>query len=714
MRPLFPLVLLPLMTSCVNLVEDASPVAAKRETTKEGAEQWASADDPSIFSSTLKYALADLPKDGEATMIPWASSYWPTYKDSINDKWDGVGSEAATTKYGRAFAVSGVEDAVSKFRGIDADSTRKACKQTSECKVDLGEECAMRAGKTDGRCLPTWFGICHAWAPASILVPEPRHAVTRNGVTFKVNDIKALITLAHDGVENRFVSLRCERDDRTGATNPVEFDDNGRPRDIACRDSNAGSFHVLVTNYLGIQRASFVFDQTYDDEVWNQPLRGFHVVDQHEVDVAEANRIIGVTGAGGTTSTLTANVAAGAFKHFAPVTVSAGTTFRAVMSGTGDGDLYVRFGAQPTSSTYDCRPYTDGSAETCELTVPAGQTQAFVSVNGYSAANVSVAVTAGAAAPSTYTFDSAAKKLVAVKIDVSYIGESSPEEDGPLGDVIDRYTSTNRYEYVLELDAAGKIIGGEWAGSSKRSHPDFAWLPVRVRNESVASGKIRYADVKALVDASVATDTGGGAQKTVHQAGTVARGDFKTFGPFPVLAGASLSALMTGTGDADLYVKKGTAPSLASYDCRPYKNGSEESCAIAGPGDVTVSVNGYATSSTFDLTITYTEGGGAPPAPPPAAAQHINASGTVALHAYAYFTEAVTAGKPIVVRTTAPHDVDVYLQMDADPTADTALAQAYTSSGNEIVRFVPSSSGVLHIGVHGYEASTFTVATADN
>src|SRR5690606_1904920 len=33
--------------------------------------------------------------------------------------------------------------------------------------------------------------------------------------------------------------------------------------------------------------------------------------------------------------------------------------------GTGDADLYARFGALPTASVYDCRPYLDGNAEEC-------------------------------------------------------------------------------------------------------------------------------------------------------------------------------------------------------------------------------------------------------------------------------------------------------------------------------------------------------------
>jgi len=36
--------------------------------------------------------------------------------------------------------------------------------------------------------------------------------------------------------------------------------------------------------------------------------------------------------------------------------------------GTGDADLYVKFGATPTDSSYDCRPYAGGNNETCSGT----------------------------------------------------------------------------------------------------------------------------------------------------------------------------------------------------------------------------------------------------------------------------------------------------------------------------------------------------------
>ena len=52
--------------------------------------------------------------------------------------------------------------------------------------------------------------------------------------------------------------------------------------------------------------------------------------------------------------------------------------------GSGDADLYVRFGAAPTSSTYDCRPWKGGNNETC--TISNIQTGIYhVMLSGYSA-----------------------------------------------------------------------------------------------------------------------------------------------------------------------------------------------------------------------------------------------------------------------------------------------------------------------------------------
>jgi serine protease len=55
-------------------------------------------------------------------------------------------------------------------------------------------------------------------------------------------------------------------------------------------------------------------------------------------------------------------------------------------------------------------------------------------------------------------------------------------------------------------------------------------------------------------------------------------------------------AISGGTGDADLYVKRGSAPSTSSYDCRPYKGNNSESCSVAAPqaGVYSIMIKGFA------------------------------------------------------------------------------------------------------------------------
>ncbi|MFC9688197.1 pre-peptidase C-terminal domain-containing protein [Kribbella sp. NPDC056951] len=52
--------------------------------------------------------------------------------------------------------------------------------------------------------------------------------------------------------------------------------------------------------------------------------------------------------------------------------------------GSGDADLYVKFGSEPTTSSYDCRPYKDGNDETCTFSTAQAGTY-YVMIRGYAA-----------------------------------------------------------------------------------------------------------------------------------------------------------------------------------------------------------------------------------------------------------------------------------------------------------------------------------------
>lgn len=79
---------------------------------------------------------------------------------------------------------------------------------------------------------------------------------------------------------------------------------------------------------------------------------------------------------------------------------------------------------------------------------------------------------------------------------------------------------------------------------------------------------------------------------------TVAKDEEKRFTASGLAAG-SYTFTLSGTGDADLYVKKNGAPSTTAYDCRPYKYGSNETCTVAltSPGEIDVMVRGWDPSS---------------------------------------------------------------------------------------------------------------------
>ena len=81
-----------------------------------------------------------------------------------------------------------------------------------------------------------------------------------------------------------------------------------------------------------------------------------------------------------------------------------------------------------------------------------------------------------------------------------------------------------------------------------------------------------------------------------------------------VPAGASNLTFTTsgGTGDADMYVRLGSAPTDTTYNCRPYKSGNAETCTFAAPtaGTYYVRLKAYSTFSGVTLLGDYSTGGG--------------------------------------------------------------------------------------------------------
>ncbi|EGZ06315.1 hypothetical protein PHYSODRAFT_566078, partial [Phytophthora sojae] len=324
-----------------------------------------------FFGESLELDFTTLKNEyssASAATIPWPGSYWPTYQDSINVIWKS-GEACASEKYANAFGLDPTDfkNKISAKTGIDSRKSSTACSADADCKSrNDGSVCAKRKGATSGYCIPTWYGICHAWTPASILEAEPKCDVVKNGQTFHAMDIKALLTDIYDGssIKTIFTGARFN-----GPDSPEKLDAYGRYNSDSRRDLGAGFFHVAISNIMGKHKQSFIVDVVAGAQVWNQPVRSYDVQTMELVDVATASK--------------------------------------------------QYFGKD------------------------------------------------------TYPFNSDMVYLAYVKTKFSWIVEAYA--DGALVSTgkVDKYTVSNDYEYLLELDANYAVIGGEWVGESKTDHPDF-------------------------------------------------------------------------------------------------------------------------------------------------------------------------------------------------------------------------------------------------
>jgi hypothetical protein len=263
----------------------AADVVKSREfiTAKNVGRQDGPADAPgsndqakNLVDSLALTALADMHSIRNVSLAEsaWSSDYWGLYAGSIAKRYSDPSFPSSEdwkvlTDYVRNKQPVNPDDLspAEKYDLLVGDPNKTLTKYN----LDTGKPYYTSSGKVE-----TWMGICHGWAPASFMVQRPTKVIEvlaadgKTKIKFYPADIKALASLlwAETDPATKFIGGRCNVKD------PAK-DANGRIKDQACRDTNAGTWHLAVVNQIGKSQRSMVIDATYDYEVWNQPMYGY-------------------------------------------------------------------------------------------------------------------------------------------------------------------------------------------------------------------------------------------------------------------------------------------------------------------------------------------------------------------------------------------------------------------------------------------------------
>ena len=369
--------------------------------------------------------------------------------------------------------------------------------------------------------------------------------------------------------------------------------------------------------------------------------------------------------------------------------------------GSGDADLYVRYGAAPTTGTYDCRPYLGGNNEPCAMPNATAGTW-YVMVRGYAAfANVTLVATytAGGGGGNTPPTANAGADLNVTAGALVTLSGSGSDPDGPL----------STYAWSQTAPASPNVgLANANTATASFTAPTVAVSTVFTFKLTVTDGQ--GATGSDSVNVTVAPAGGGGGgnqlQNGVPATGLTGASGATLQYTFQVPAGAtSLTFQMSGgSGDADLYVRYGATPTTSTFDCRPYVGGNNETCALAPTvGTWYVMVRGYTAFTNVALVATYASGGGGvTQLQPGTSTTGLAGSAGQAL----YFTVDVPAGATslIIQMIGTAGDADLYVRYGASPTISTYDCRPYIGNSNETCAMPSATAGTWYVMVRGYSA----------
>ena len=212
-------------------------------------------------------------------------------------------------------------------------------------------------------------------------------------------------------------------------------------------------------------------------------------------------------------------------------------------------------------------------------------------------------------------------------------------------------------------------------------------------------------------DCGITIPTDGILANGVTETGLSGNAKDQLFYTLEVPAGATnLNFVTTGSsGDADLFVKFGSKPTLSSYDCKSTSSSSNENCDIstAQAGTYHVMVEAWNAISGTSLTGSFTPDDGTNPGDPTPidVTYDIN---SISSGAWERFTENLASGYSTLTVTISggTGDADLYVNEGTQSTTSNYDCRPYKNGNDEVCTFTSPAAGAWYFDVRGYNYSS--------
>lgn len=236
-------------------------------------EAWEDISKPEIMSYFYTNRMQELPLAGKVANEKryWSGDYWALRKGSINFRWysqkkSGFNLKSPSLEEARKMTIPELaelspSEKYDLFTGRYDYPLKNEVSKIADPKAEL------------------WEGMCHGWSPATMNHNEPTPKLMRNPdgieIPFGSTDIKALISYYYAynyrAPDTHQVGRRCFKG---------PFLNNEKD----CKeDLNAGAFHIILSNRIGIDGNGFIADLERFKEVWNHPITSYQSTVMGEV-----------------------------------------------------------------------------------------------------------------------------------------------------------------------------------------------------------------------------------------------------------------------------------------------------------------------------------------------------------------------------------------------------------------------------------------------